>query len=121
MKTFLLALSLYVVLVQAMKNELQKGFAKNDNEFDRVFGSTASTAVMDMISCRFNLDEIDPTGRKVGLLDRHHLWAFLVDPMNHSLRSTFLPQAPMAALLKEMVMKLIFLWIRMVPILHAVE
>jgi hypothetical protein len=49
------------------------------------------------------MDGLDPLGRKVGLLDCHHLWAFLVDPFNHELRSTFCFQAEMAVLVKEMV------------------
>ena len=96
-------LSLYVVLVQAMKNDIEKGLAKNNNEFGRVLGSKASKQVMDMIICCFNMDGMDPTGRKVGLLDRHHLWAFLVDPLNHSLRSTFHLMPQMAVLVQEMI------------------
>ena len=49
------------------------------------------------------MDGMDPTGRKVGLLDRHHLWAFLVDPLYHLLRSTFLLVPQMAVLVQEMI------------------
>ena len=96
-------LSLYVVLVQAMKNDIEKGLAKNNNEFGRVLGTEASKQVMDMISCRFNMDGMVPSGRKVGLLDRHHFWAYLVDPLNHSLRSTVLLMPEMSVLVKEMI------------------
>ena len=86
------------------KLHIEKGLAKNNNEFGRVLGSKASKQVMDMIIiCCFNMDGMDPTGRKVGLLDRHHLWAFLVDPLYHLLRSTFLLVPQMAVLVQEMI------------------
>ena len=96
-------MSIYILLVQAMKNEVDVGLAKNDNEFARVLGSTAVREVMDTINCRFNMDGTKPTGQKVGLLDRHHLWAYLVDPFNHSLRSMFLLPAEMSELVDEMI------------------
>ena len=85
------------------KLHIEKGLAKNNNEFGRVLGSKASKQVMDMIICCFNMDGMDPTGRKVGLLDRHHFWAYLVDPLNHSLRSTVLLMPEMSVLVKEMI------------------
>ena len=56
-----------------------------------------------MIRERFNMNGEDPTGRKVGLLDRHHLMAFLCDPFCHEWRSTFKLQTPLAKLMKEMI------------------
>jgi hypothetical protein len=49
------------------------------------------------------MDGMKPTGQKVGLLDCHHLLAYLVDPFNHSLRSTFLFPAKMSGLVDEMI------------------
>jgi hypothetical protein len=96
-------LSAYVVLIQALRNELNAGLSKNEGEFSRVLGAGAAKEVADMIRERFNMDGLDPSGRKVGLIDRHHYWNFLVDPFNHELRSVFLVQPPKAILIKEMI------------------
>jgi hypothetical protein len=49
------------------------------------------------------MDGLDPDGRKVGLLDRHHFYCFLVDPFNHQLRSQFMLVPDTAVLIKEMI------------------
>ena len=59
--------------------------------------------MISMIRERFNIDGEDPTGRKVGLLDCHHLMAFLCDLFCHAWRSTFKLQTPLAKLMKEMI------------------
>ena len=64
-------LSVYVLLVQALKNDLCCGL---NDEFDEVLGFGSKREVMDMIEDRFNMDGIAPGGRKVGLLDRMHIW-----------------------------------------------
>jgi hypothetical protein len=96
-------LALYIVLCQALRNELNISLNQNGGEFSRILGPGAAKEVATMITSRFNMDGLDPSGRKVGLLDRHHLWAFLVDPFNHELRSTFLLQANVAVLMREMI------------------
>ena len=47
------------------------------------------------------MDCNDPSGRKVGLLDRYHLMCFLVDPFSHEWCLAFLVQTDMAVLLNE--------------------
>ena len=64
-------LSVYVLLVQALKNDLCCGL---NDEFDEVLGFGSKREVMDMIEDRFYMDGIAPGGRKVGLLDRMHIW-----------------------------------------------
>ena len=96
-------LSVYIVLVQALRNELNRGLNFNNCEFNRVLGDGAAKEVADMIRERFNMDGLDISGRKVGLLDRHHLWCYLVDPFNHQWRSTFYVDAPTAVLVNEMI------------------
>ncbi len=49
------------------------------------------------------MDGNDPSGRKVGLLDCHHLIAFLCDPFCHSCRSTFDIQTPLPVLMREII------------------
>ena len=56
-----------------------------------------------MIHDCFNMDGLDPSERKVGLLDCHHFYCFLVDPFNHQLRSEFHIQPEMAILVNEMI------------------
>ena len=45
----------------------------------------------------------DQAGRKVGLLDRHHLMAFLYDPFCHEWGPTFKLQTPFTKLMKEVI------------------
>lgn len=96
-------LSLYPVLVQALRNELNMGLIRNNCEFNRKLGNGAMQEVANMIRERFNMDGLDPDGRKVGLLDRHHFYCFLVDPFNHQLRSQFMLVPDTAVLIKEMI------------------
>ena len=84
-------LSVYVLIVQALRNDLNKGLNHNNGEFSRKLGQG------------FNMDGIDPSGQKVGLLDRHHLWSYLCDPFNHQMRGKFLLQVGMAELMNEMI------------------
>jgi hypothetical protein len=46
-------LSLYILLVQAMKNEVDVGLTKNDNEFTCVLGLGAVREVMNTIDITF--------------------------------------------------------------------
>ena len=59
--------------------------------------------VANMIRERFNMDGRDPSGRKVGLLDRKDLMCFLVDPFSWEWRSIFFLDTNMAELVTEMV------------------
>ena len=68
-------LSAYPLLVQALRNDLNAGFTP---DFDEVLGEGGRVQIAGMIRERFNMDGNDPSGRKVGLLDRHHLMAFLL-------------------------------------------
>eukprot|EP00956_Cyclotella_meneghiniana_P038508 scaffold155275_cov66-Cyclotella_meneghiniana.AAC.2 len=76
---------------KALRNDLNKGLNHNNGEFSRKLGQG------------FNMDGIDPSGQKVGLLDRHHLWSYLCDPFNHQMRGKFLLQVGMAELMNEMI------------------
>ena len=93
-------LSVYVLLVQALKNDLCCGL---NDEFDEVLGFGSKREVMDMIEDRFNMDGIAPGGRKVGLLDRMHLYGYLVDPYSYKWRSTFKLETDMPGLINEMI------------------
>ena len=95
-----LPLSVFVLLVQALKNDLIRGM---DDEFDEVLGQGAADEVMDMIEDRFNMDGMDPSGRKVGLLDETHLMCFIVDPYSRFWRSTFKLGTHMGLLVKKMI------------------
>ena len=53
------------------------------------------------------MDGNDPDGRKVGLLDRHHLMCFLVDPFSWEWRHKFLLQANVKQIVREMVQKFV--------------
>ena len=85
------------------ENDLNKGINFESGRFDELLGEGARVEVMDMICERFNMDGKDPSGRKVGLLDRHHLMAFLVDPFAHAWRGKFELQTCKAELVAEMI------------------
>ena len=93
-------LTAFVLLVQALKNELCRGL---NDEFDEVLGFGSKREVMDMIEERFNMDGIAPAGRKVGLLDRMHLYCYIVDPYSYKWRSKFKLETDMSALINEMI------------------
>ena len=76
-------------LVQALRNDLNKGLNVEDGKFDWIFGEGSRKEVAQMIRAHFNMDGRDPSGRKVGLLDRKDLMCFLVDPFSWEWRSTF--------------------------------
>ena len=98
-------LSCYVLLAQALRNDINKGLRADNGRFDKVLGAESSKEVADMIRERFNMDGKDTDGRKVGLLDRHHLMCFLVDPFSYEWRSKFLLQTNRAELVNEMINK----------------
>ena len=96
-------LSAYVLLTQALKNHVNQGLnAEGPGKFDEILGEGALAQLVATIKDRFNMDGSDPSGRKVGLLDKHVLWAFLVDPFNHSWRSTFKMEGEFALHIKDM-------------------
>ncbi len=72
-----------------MRNGINKTITEENCSFDHVLGTGSAKEIADMIRCRFNMDGSDPEGRKVGLLDKHHIWCFLCDPFNYEWRSTF--------------------------------
>ena len=97
-------LSAFILLIQGLRNDLNKGLNQNNMEFDRKLGNGGAKEIAAMITQRFNMDGMDPNGQKVGLIDRHHLWSYLCDPFNHEMCATFHLQAGMADLISEMIM-----------------
>lgn len=81
-------LSCYVLLVQGLRNGLNVALNADDGKFGKVLGEGAGNEIAEMIRCRFNMDGSDPSGRKVGLLDKFHIWCFICDPFGHEWRST---------------------------------
>ena len=96
-------LSCYVLLVQALRNSINKAITAHDGKFDRVLGPGSAREIADMIRIRFNMDGYNPPGRKVGLLDCHHIWCFLCDPFNHDWRSKFIIKGNLKVHVTEMI------------------
>ena len=97
-------LSCYVLVVQALKNEVWARL--DDEEFDLVLGDGAAQQVKDMLRPRFNMDGSEPDGtQKVGLLDKFHLWCFIVDPFSCEWRATFFMEGAQGrrVIFKEMI------------------
>ena len=82
-------LSAYILLCQAMRNEINKGLNAENGKFNRLLGKGVAQQVVNMIKPCFNMNGENPDGRKVGLVDPHQIWAFMADPCNHSWRSNF--------------------------------
>lgn len=95
-------LSAYVLLIQALRNDIVKGINFERGQFDVVLGDGARAEIAGVIEERFNMDGRAPSGCKVGLLDRHHLMAYLVDPFAHEWRNKFKLQTGKASLVDEM-------------------
>ena len=93
-------LSVYHHLVQGLCNDINRGFTY---DIDEVLEVGSRQEVISMVKERFNMDGENPSGRKVGLLNRHHLMAFLCDPFCHEWRSSFKIQTSLARLMKEMI------------------
>ena len=96
-------LSAYPLLVQALRNEVNKGLNFDGGRFDEIFEAGARAEICNMVRERFNMDGKDPKGQKVGLLDRHHLMAWLVDPVAREWRPKFAFGADKAELVNEMI------------------
>ena len=96
-------LSAYPPLIQALKNELNKGLNHgNPGHFDRLLGDGSAQEIADMVRVRFNMDGSHPGGAKVGLLDLYHWWCFIVDPNNAQLRNK-LQVKDLACYVREMI------------------
>jgi len=93
-------LSAYPLLVQALRNDINKCLTP---EFDELLGQGSRAEVAGMIRERFNMDGVDPSGLKVGLLDEHHLMCFLCDPNSRVWRELFYLQTNKAALVRKMI------------------
>jgi len=80
-------LSCFVLIVQiwAIKNAVDE-----DGKFEQIFGQGAAKVITDVIDCWLNMDGKKPLGRKVALLDRYHVWCFLMNPFNYEWRITFI-------------------------------
>ena len=100
-------LSCYVLLIQALRNDINRGLKENDGRFQALLGEGSIREIALMIRSRFNMDGRDTEGRKVGLLDRHHLMCFLVDPFSYEWRSTFLLDTNRGELVTEMIQKFV--------------
>jgi hypothetical protein len=82
-------LSSYVLIVQSIKNAVDCIIKGEDGKFDWILGPGSADAISDVIDCCFNRDGAKPCGSKVGLIDEHHIWCFLMDPFNYEWRITY--------------------------------
>ena len=90
-------LSAYYPLVVAMRNEIHQVMKNSSGtqSFDSLFAVPgAKESIFDSIDVRFNFAGVQPNGRKVGLLDKYHVWAYIVDP--------FRPMIPFRPLLPSL-------------------
>ena len=82
-------LSAYLLLCQAMRNAINKSLKDDPTKFDLMLGEGAKAEMINCWRTRFNMDGNDPSGAKVGLLNKWHIWAFICDPFNHKFRARF--------------------------------
>ena len=74
-------MSAYLPIIQATRNELNSAL-NNDGgvSFDELFGMGSRQQLVEFVRSRFNMNGVDPPGRKKGLIDRYQIWAHLIDP-----------------------------------------
>ncbi len=65
-------LSCYVLIVQGIKNAVDRVINGDDGKFNRTLGPGSAKEIKDVIDCCFNMDIAKPPGRKVGLIDEYH-------------------------------------------------
>ena len=58
-------LSCYVLIVQGIKNAVDRVINGDDGKFDRFLGPGLAKEIKDVFDCRFNMDGAKPSGRKV--------------------------------------------------------
>jgi hypothetical protein len=78
-------MSAYLPTVQAIRNGINQVLNCKDADFSVIMGAEVKAAVIAMVRVRFNMDGVEPTGAKVGLLDQNQVWAHMVDPYKHQL------------------------------------
>ncbi len=79
----------YVLIVQGIKNAVDRIIEGEDGKFDRILGPGSADTISYVIDSRFNLDGAKPRGSKVGLIDEYHIWCFLMDPCNYEWRIAY--------------------------------
>ncbi len=62
-------LSAYPPLIQALRNDLNRGLNVGGGEFNNVLGDKAAQEIAAMLRPQFNIGGEHPAGQKVGLLD----------------------------------------------------
>ena len=97
-----LPLSMYLLLVQAMKNELCAAVSESAR-FDTFMGEGAAKELLDMVLPRFNMNVLPTAMRKVGLLDEHHIWCYICDPFSHLWRYKFCVEGNVPLHVKNMI------------------
>ena len=83
-------LSAYMLVVQAIRNGFNAAIHADDGLFDRVLGFGSSKEVADIVRPWFNMDGTSPAGSIVGLIDKYHIWCYLVDPFAGEWRDTMM-------------------------------
>ena len=96
-------LAAYPLVVQALRNGLNKAISEDDCMFDKVLGAGSAKEVADMLRGRFNMDGKPPPGQKVGLLDEHHIWCYLVHPHAGEFRARFAIGGNVRTIAKNMI------------------
>jgi hypothetical protein len=61
-----------------------------DGKFDWILGLGSAKMISNVIDCHFNIDGAKPPCRKVGLIDEHQIWCFLMGLFSYECRITFL-------------------------------
>ncbi len=77
------------MIVQGIKNAVDPVINGDNGKFDQILGPGSAKKIKDVIDCCFNMDGAKPPGRKVGLIDKYHIWCFLMDPFNYEWRIIF--------------------------------
>ncbi len=82
-------LSSYMLIVQGIKNAVDRIIKGEDGKFNRILGPGSAEVITNVIDYQFNMDGAKPPGSKVGLIDEYHIWCFLMDPFNYKWRINY--------------------------------
>jgi hypothetical protein len=98
-------ISVYFPVCLATRNGLNAILEAEDGggTFVEILGECAEDECAKIVRSRFNLNGRDPEGRKGGLLEEWHIWAFLVDPFARDLQPEPFIEGGVYSFVKSMV------------------
>lgn len=100
-------LSIYVPIVQALKNGVTRIINLRSNKtthlFHAIFDNGAAQSVADQLGPCFNMDGFNPPDKKVELMNEYHWWDFSIYPFANEWMNKFIIHVLKRKVAKEMI------------------